>query len=135
MAQRVKIAKAYRPSQRRKRKRESTAERGYGNKWQVYTQRFKAKWPACSHCLRLSKWTGCLYDAKGEELPNNIDHIEPVSGPSDPRFWDEYNHQNLCHKCHAKKTAQQGKGEYDTTQDLLDRALQLANQPMTPIHR
>lgn len=34
----------------------------------------------------------------------DVDHIIPVDGPDDPRFWDPENHQSLCHACHSAKT-------------------------------
>jgi 5-methylcytosine-specific restriction protein A len=32
-----------------------------------------------------------------------VDHIVPVSGPADPRFYDLENLQGLCHPCHNRK--------------------------------
>jgi 5-methylcytosine-specific restriction endonuclease McrA len=41
-----------------------------------------------------------------------IDHIVPVTGPDDPRFWDMSNHQALCsraHGCHDRKRQREGR--------------------------
>jgi len=44
------------------------------------------------------------------EPTTDIDHIVPVTGPDDPLFWREDNHQPLCHACHSYKTATQDGG-------------------------
>ena len=38
-------------------------------------------------------------------VATDVDHIVRVSGPDDPRFFDETAVQSLCHACHARKTA------------------------------
>jgi 5-methylcytosine-specific restriction protein A len=73
--------------------------RGYGHKWTLYSAAFKKRHPLCRLCL-----------AKGIQNPTEIvDHIEPVTGPDDPGFWDKGNHQPLCRSCHAIKTAGEGR--------------------------
>lgn len=37
-------------------------------------------------------------------MSKEVDHIIPVDGPNDPRFWDHKNHQGLTHECHSRKT-------------------------------
>jgi len=37
-------------------------------------------------------------------LATQVDHIQPVLGPSDPLFWEHTNHQPLCHSHHSQKT-------------------------------
>lgn len=32
-----------------------------------------------------------------------VDHIVPITGADDPRFYDERNHQALCGSCHDAK--------------------------------
>ena len=51
------------------------------------------------------------YPEKGScHLPTmEVDHIVPVDGPQDPLFWDESNHQGLCHDCHSRKTVDDGR--------------------------
>lgn len=71
----------------------SASRRGYGRRWERYTRWFKRQ-PGnviCRDCRRAP--TQC------------VDHIVPVSGPDDPRFWEPGNHQGLCHSCHNRKTA------------------------------
>ncbi len=36
---------------------------------------------------------------------SDLDHIVPVQGPKDPRFWDVTNIQPLIHGHHSRKTA------------------------------
>jgi 5-methylcytosine-specific restriction protein A len=40
----------------------------------------------------------------------DVDHVEAVSGPDDPRFWDESNHDAKCHSHHSRKTVRQDGG-------------------------
>jgi 5-methylcytosine-specific restriction enzyme A len=44
------------------------------------------------------------------ELTSDVDHITPVNGPEDPLFWEQSNHQGLCHSCHNHKTAKENGG-------------------------
>jgi len=80
-------------------RRGSTAERGYGSKWNRYRLRFLREHPLCAECARQGRTT----------LANVVDHITPHRG--DQRlFWNPANHQALCdHRspwnCHGKKTA------------------------------
>jgi 5-methylcytosine-specific restriction protein A len=42
------------------------------------------------------------------EVATDVDHIEPHHG--DPaRFWCLENLQSLCHRCHSRKTAAEGR--------------------------
>jgi 5-methylcytosine-specific restriction protein A len=74
--------------------RPSSCSRGYGYKWQTYTRDALAREPLCRRCA----------GGNVSSLASLIDHIEPVQGPDDPRFWDTDNHQPLCRQCHAVKT-------------------------------
>jgi 5-methylcytosine-specific restriction protein A len=38
-----------------------------------------------------------------------VDHIVPVSGPNDPRFYDVTNMQGLCHTCHNAKRQRESR--------------------------
>jgi 5-methylcytosine-specific restriction protein A len=73
-------------------RRPTAHERGYGARWQRYTKVFLNNHPTCSAA-------GCSDPA------TDVDHIRPISGPSDPGFWDPTNHQGLCHSHHSQKTA------------------------------
>lgn len=72
--------------------------RGYDHRWRKYAKNFLAQHPLCVRCLSLDRTT----------LATCVDHIIPVTeaGQSDPNFWRRENHQPLCVRCHAKKTAQ-----------------------------
>ena len=83
------------------RQRESSAARGYGWKWQQYRLRFLAEHPLCEECLKED-----IY-----EPATDVDHIQAVSGPNDPLFWEPTNHQALCHSCHSKKTNKEDGGK------------------------
>ena len=81
-----------------RQRRGSAAKRGYGLKWQAYTKAYKARHPYCRPC-----------EQKGRKTPTwGVDHREPVTGPSDPLFWDPENHQPICKPCHNAKTAGEG---------------------------
>ena len=80
--------------------RASSTKRGYGYRWQRYTQQFKRDNPLCLHCRR-----------QGKVTPTQcVDHVQPVDGPDDPLFWDASNHQPLCLACHSVKTATEDGG-------------------------
>lgn len=76
--------------------RASSGARGYGRRWQKYSQARLFAHPLCIRCGAAAQCT---------------DHILPVTGPSDPLFWLPSNHQSLCHKCHGRKTATETNGE------------------------
>lgn len=88
-------------SKRAERNRESSSQRGYGWKWQKTSN------------ARLVKHLWCVDPYKVHELqePATLtDHIIPVTGPRDPRFWDSKNWQSLCDSCHGRKTASEDGG-------------------------
>ena len=81
--------------------RKSASRKGYGRKWQRYSQRRLARFPFCE-----------CPDCVGKYTPASCtDHIEPVTGPDDPLFWAPLNHQSLSTSCHSKKTATEVNGE------------------------
>ena len=77
------------------RNRASSGARGYGRRWQRYSQSRLWANPLCVQCQQAAQHT---------------DHIQPVTGPDDPLFWDTTNHQSLCQSCHSKKTTQEVNG-------------------------
>src|SRR5688572_4946023 len=82
--------------------RPSAAARGYGHRWRLYRLQFLKEHPLCVTCER----ENVLHPA------TDVDHIEPVTGPDDPLFWEPTNHQALCSPHHSAKTrrdVQQGK--------------------------
>lgn len=82
-------------AQQYERQRGTSAERGYGSRWQRYRVGFLTDHPICARC-------GQMVGPHG-----HVDHIKAVSGPDDPAFWDVGNHQTLCPRCHSLKTAEE----------------------------
>jgi 5-methylcytosine-specific restriction protein A len=74
-------------------------ERGYTYRWQQYTKRYLNWNPLCRMCEQVNRIT----------IAELVDHIIPVKGADDPRFFEESNHQGLCRPCHALKTAEDVK--------------------------
>jgi 5-methylcytosine-specific restriction enzyme A len=89
------------PATLNERRRGSSAERGYGYRWQQARQRFLRHHPLC-------------VDPDGVhrgrfEAATDVDHIVPHRG--DPvLFWLESNWQPLCASCHSRKTAKEDGG-------------------------
>lgn len=82
-------------SKRYNRQRGTAAQRGYDGRWQRYTKWFLRQ-PGNQICkLRLDG--GCKLVAQC------VDHIDPPSGPKDPKFWDPANHQSACIHCNSVK--------------------------------
>lgn len=87
---------------RGREERGSAAKRGYDARWRRYRAAFLGAHPLCVDPV--NRHPGALRAA------TDVDHIDAVDGPDDPRFWDERNHQALCHECHSAKTARQDGG-------------------------
>jgi len=69
--------------------RGSSAERGYGYKWQKARDGWLKKHPLCE-----------LHKAKGQVVAASVvDHIKPHKGDM-TLFWDKTNWQSLCKFCH-----------------------------------
>lgn len=91
----------YRPERvpTRTEERGTTAERGYGAKWQRLSQAYLRMNPLC-----------CGYDAEGHHTPNcdgratQVDHAIPIDGPFDPLFWESSNWRGRSASCHSAKT-------------------------------
>jgi 5-methylcytosine-specific restriction protein A len=87
------------PKHRAPDTRPSAFLRGYGPKWRAYSEAYRKAHPRCRPC-----------QAQGRNTPTDaVDHIHPVTGPSDPLFWKHSNHQPICHSCHSAKTKAEGK--------------------------
>lgn len=82
------------------RRRGTAAQRGYTWRWAQYSKSYRARHPLCVECERQGRVTPAQH----------VDHIQAVSGPDDPMFWDESNHTGLCAPCHSRKTAKQDGG-------------------------
>ena len=81
----------------------TTAQRGYGGKWQRARLAYLAKHPLCRMCEAQGKVTAA----------NVVDHVVDHRGDM-KLFWDsEGNWQPLCAPCHSAKTAADGGiGDY-----------------------
>jgi hypothetical protein len=76
--------------------RGNAAARGYCSaKWRKVRARKLAVDPFCSTCLLHGKMTPAT----------DVDHLERVTGPNDPRFflWEVLD--SKCHSCHSRRTA------------------------------
>src|SRR5690625_4181694 len=83
------------------RKGKTTAQRGYGGKWQQARKGYLRKYPLCRMC-----------EEKGYTvIASVVDHVIPHRG--DMRiFWDSDNWQPLCVQCHnSDKARQEGRGK------------------------
>lgn len=77
----------------------TTAQRGYGGKWQRYRLKFLERNVLCVMC-----------HAQGKVVEATVvDHIVDHRG-NQALFWDRANHQALCKPCHGIKTAAEGVG-------------------------
>ena len=87
------------------RRRGSAASQGYGARWRAYRLWYLANYPCCgdraedapttrdSQCLALGRLRRATV----------VDHVRPVTGPTDPSFFEEKAHQALCASCHDAK--------------------------------
>jgi len=76
--------------------RKTATERGYDSRWSRYSKARLQEYPECVVC---------------GDPADVTDHIQPVTGPDDPLFWDENNHQSLCYSDHSQKTASETNGK------------------------
>jgi 5-methylcytosine-specific restriction endonuclease McrA len=75
----------------------TTAQRGYGGKWQRYRLKFLERNALCVMCQAKGKVTEATV----------VDHIVDHRG-NQALFWAPDNHQGLCKPCHGIKTAADG---------------------------
>jgi 5-methylcytosine-specific restriction protein A len=77
--------------------RPDSNKRGYTRKWKKFARIFLAQHPLCVNCECNNRTV----------LATLVDHITPVTdaGELDPNFYAAGNHQALCRRCHAVKTA------------------------------
>ncbi|MFT4171769.1 MAG: HNH endonuclease signature motif containing protein [Rhodocyclaceae bacterium] len=69
--------------------RKSSAQRGYGGKWQRARELWLQQHPLCAECARLGQVTEATV----------VDHVTPHRGDA-KLFWDRKNWQSLCKRCH-----------------------------------
>lgn len=76
--------------------RKSSAERGYGSRWQKYRDAFLKRNPLC-----------VMHQKLGQVVQATVvDHIIPHRGDQS-LFWDKSNHQALCESCHNRHKQRQ----------------------------
>lgn len=75
----------------------TTAQRGYGYRWQRYRLKFLERNVLCVMCQAQGKVTAATV----------VDHIVDHRG-NQALFWAPDNHQALCKPCHGIKTAADG---------------------------
>ena len=82
--------------------RETSCARGYGYRWQKYSEQYRREHPLCVICQTFNRVTPAAC----------VDHVRAVLNDDDPLFWVASNHQSLCWQCHSIKTAlvDRGKG-------------------------
>ena len=84
-------------------RRDTANQRGYTYRWGKYSKWFLQQ-PGNQICkLRL--------DQRCRMIAECVDHIVPPSGPDDPLFWDESNHQAACLICNSIKGKRTLKGD------------------------
>lgn len=95
-------------------RRGSSTQRGYGAPWRRFSEYLRALHPLCGDRPAVAPATSdsrCV--AEGRTTAGaHADHILPVSGPNDPRFFDESNIQILCHNCHQRKRRREQGGQH-----------------------
>jgi 5-methylcytosine-specific restriction protein A len=98
-------------SRARERSRGSAAARGYGHRWRLYRRSWLERHPFCGDRRdgTTSEHSVCAREGRATQ-GEHVDHIVPVSGPNDERFWDPTNHQTLCASCHSIKTTTEDGG-------------------------
>lgn len=82
----------------------TTAQRGYGYRWQKERERYLMANPLCVYCQ----------DQGSVTAASVVDHKTPHRGDQ-ALFWDRANWQSLCAACHSsvKQAEEKGGGEGD----------------------
>lgn len=80
------------------RTRGTTAERGYGARWQRAARRYLRQNPLCVQCQTRGR----------VKQSAEVDHKTPHENDQE-LFWDEDNWQALCKPCHTRKTRREQK--------------------------
>lgn len=84
----------------RRQKPTATASGYNSRRWRSFRALQLSLHPFCALCLAAGR----------KMLADSVDHIEPVTGSTDPRFLDYNAVQSLCRSCHSKKTATEDSG-------------------------
>jgi 5-methylcytosine-specific restriction protein A len=77
---------------------------GYDHRWAKYARAFRSEFPLCGMTSTGVPTGDSRCQMRRRVSPAQcVDHIVPICGPNDPRFYDRSNHQSLCNSCHAVK--------------------------------
>lgn len=82
-----------RPAAKAAEQRGTSAQRGYGFKWQQAREGWLRNHPLCVECEKDGRIEPAVV----------VDHIDPHRGDM-VKFWDAGNWQSLCVRCHNRKT-------------------------------
>jgi 5-methylcytosine-specific restriction enzyme A len=89
------------------KRRGSASARGYGRRWADTSRTLRrTTLRYCGDRMPGAPSTSdsqCPQDRYRRTIAQVVDHIIPVTGPSDPNFWKAQNWQGLCHACHNRK--------------------------------
>jgi 5-methylcytosine-specific restriction protein A len=86
--------------------RGTSAQRGYGYRWRKFRDAWIAAHPLCGDRLNgpSPEHSVCVREGR-TTAAQDVDHVARMTGPDDPRFFDETNVQSLCVHCHRLKDA------------------------------
>lgn len=97
----------------REQQRGSAAKRGYDHRWRAFTDRYfgelytlrvpRAGLCGCRHPSAPATSDSVCAATGHPQLATLVDHIVPIRGKADPRFYDLSNLQGLCDRCHNQK--------------------------------
>jgi 5-methylcytosine-specific restriction protein A len=82
-------------------RRGTTAERGYGSRWQEASEGYRSAHALCVPCLLQDRVTATRC----------VDHIVPRHC-CEELFWDSDNWCSMCNRCHARKTRKEPKASW-----------------------
>lgn len=81
------------------REGKTTAERGYGSRWQKARERFLFAHPLCERCKKRNRTT----------VATVVNHRIPHKGDQ-ALFWDEANWEPACKPCHDSDIRREEQG-------------------------
>jgi 5-methylcytosine-specific restriction protein A len=100
------------------RRRGSAAHRGYDARWRAFVVQYfgelyalkvpRAGLCGCRHPSAPVTTDSVCASTGRPALATLLDHIVPIRGKADPRFYDVSNLQGLCDRCHNIKRQREG---------------------------
>jgi 5-methylcytosine-specific restriction endonuclease McrA len=102
----------------RDQERGSASQRGYDHRWRAFTAHYfgalyalrvpRAGLCGCRHPTAPPTTDSVCAATNHPQLATLVDHIVPIRGKRDPRFYDVSNLQGLCDRCHNQKRQREG---------------------------